>query len=145
MKGDGTFTKSDAEAGEIFCKHFEKVFNNVWPIDESVLDGIEQREMLNELGVTPHPIEVREPMKKMANRKAAGENRIPLEAYKYLPNDNFDYFYGIIIEFWLLTNNPEDFHTAKLYILPRRRISSSQKITGASASSMLPQKLSVSS
>jgi len=73
MKGDGTFTKSDAEAGEIFCKHFEKVFNNVRPIDESVLDGVEQREMLNELGVTPHPIEVREAMKK--NGKSQGCRR----------------------------------------------------------------------
>ena len=34
--------------------------------------------------------------------------------------DNFDYFYGIIIDFWLLTNDPEDFHTAKLCILPKK-------------------------
>ena len=56
----------------------------------------------------------------MANRKAAGENKIPLEAYKYLSDGNFDYFYGIIIDFWMFTNDPDEFHTAKLCILPKK-------------------------
>jgi len=66
MKGDGAFAKSDTGAGEIFCKHFQKVYNNVRPIDKSVLDGVEQRETMDELGVAPHPIEVREAMKRIA-------------------------------------------------------------------------------
>ena len=113
-------SKSDAETGEIFCKHFEKVFNNIRPIDDSVLEGISQRETMEELGGAPHPLEVKNAMKKMANRKAAGENKIPLEAYKYLANANFDHFYGIIIDFWTHTNDPEEFHTAKLCILPKK-------------------------
>ena len=36
LKEDGTLSKSDAETGKVFCKHFEKVFNNVRPINELV-------------------------------------------------------------------------------------------------------------
>ena len=56
----------------------------------------------------------------MANRKAAGDNKIPLEAYKYLTGDNFNSFYSIIVDFWNDTHNPDEFHVAKLCILPKK-------------------------
>ena len=71
LKEDDTLSKSDAETGEIFCKHLKKVFNNIRPIDESVLEDISQRETMEELGVAPHPLDVRNAMKKKANRKVA--------------------------------------------------------------------------
>ena len=109
LKENGSLSKSD-----------EKVFNIIRPIDESVLGGLAQRETMEELGGTPHPREVKDTMHKMANRKAAGENKILLEAYKYLSDENFNYFYGIIIDFWMLSHDPDEFHTAKLCILPKK-------------------------
>ena len=108
------------ETGEVFCKYFEKVFNNIRPIDESVLEDISQRDVLHEHGSIPLPMEVKNAMTRMANRKAAGDNKIPLEAYKYLTGDNFDSFYSIIVDFWNDTHNPDEFHVAKLCILPKK-------------------------
>ena len=75
LKDDGTTTASDLETGKVF---FTKVFNNIRPIDDSILDSIAQRETLKNLGVAPTIMEVRNSMKKMANRKAACGNKVSL-------------------------------------------------------------------
>ena len=42
-------------------------------------------------------MEVKNAMTRMANRKAAGDNKIPLEAYKYLTGDNYDSLYTLLL------------------------------------------------
>ena len=59
-------------------------------------------------------------MKRMANREADSDNKIPLETYKYLTGENFDSFYTIIVAFWNDTHNPDEFHAAKMCILPKK-------------------------
>ena len=56
--------------------------------------------MQESYGFTPTETEVLEALSKMSNRKAAGPNNIPLEAYKYLSDENFEHFYDTIISFW---------------------------------------------
>ena len=74
-----------------------------------ILDSITQRETLENLGVTPTITEVRNETRKMANRKAAGENTVPVEGYKYLSDDNFSHLYGVVVEFWTGYDDPPDF------------------------------------
>ena len=59
-------------------------------------------------------------MTRMANRKAAGDNNPPLKVYKYLTGDNFDCFYTIIVGIWNDTHDPDEFHVAKMCILPKK-------------------------
>ena len=76
--------------------------------------------MLHKHGIIPLPVEVQNAMKRVANRKAFGDNKILLEAYKYLAGDNFDSFYTIVVDFWNDTHNPNEFHVAELCILPKK-------------------------
>ena len=80
---------------------------------------ISQCEVLHEHGSITLPIEVQKAMKRMVNRKAACDNKTPLEAYKYLTGDNFDSFYTIIVNFWNDIHDPDEFHAAKLCNLPK--------------------------
>ena len=50
---DDTTIISDLETGEVFCDYFTQVFDNIRPIDDSILDRIPQRETLENLRVTP--------------------------------------------------------------------------------------------
>ena len=59
-------------------------------------------------------------MKRMANRKAVGETKISIKAYKYLTGDNFDSFHTIVVDFWNDTHDPDKFHVATLRILPQK-------------------------
>ena len=59
-------------------------------------------------------------MIRMANRKAAGDNKIPLETYMYVTGNNFNSFYTIIVDFWNDTHDPDEFHIAKLCVLPKK-------------------------
>ena len=49
------------------------------------------------LGVTPTITEVRNATRKMTNRKASGENKVLLEGYKYLSDDNFSHLYDVVV------------------------------------------------
>jgi len=85
LKEDGMLSKSDAETGEMFCKHFEKVFNNVRPIDESALEDVTQRETMEEHGVTPHPMEVKNAMKQLPIGKQQVNIRSPWRHISIFP------------------------------------------------------------
>ena len=96
------------------------MFNNIRPTDDSILDSITQHEPLENLGVTPTITEVRNATRKRANRKAASKNKVPLEGYKYLSEDNFSHLYVIVVEFWTGNDDPPEFHEAKLYIIQEK-------------------------
>eukprot|EP00978_Attheya_sp_CCMP212_P032042 scaffold123373_cov40-Attheya_sp.AAC.1 len=53
-KEDGELARSDSENADVMAGHFKKVFNNHRPIDLSVLDELEQREIISSLGDPPH-------------------------------------------------------------------------------------------
>ena len=56
----------------------------------------------------------------MANREAASDIKMPLEASKYLTSDNVDSFCDTIVDFWNDTHDPDEFHVAKLCILAKK-------------------------
>ena len=143
LKDDGTTTNSDFETGKVFWDYFTKVFNNTRPTDNSVLDGFPQHETLENLGVTPTITEVRNATRKMANRKGSGKNKLPLEGYKYLWDDNFSHLYDVVVEFWMGNDDQPEFHKAKLCIIKKKEISAYLRATGQYVSLMWPLKLSV--
>ena len=120
LKDDETATTLNLETGKVFCDYFTKVFNNVRLTDDSVLDSIAQRETFENLGATRTIMEVRNATKKMANMKASGENKVPLEGYKYLSDDNSSHLYDVVVEFWTGNNAPQEFHEAKLCIIEKK-------------------------
>ena len=87
--------------------------------------------------------EVRKATRKMANRKASGENKVPLEGYKYLSDDNFSHIYDVVVEFWTGNDDLPESHEAKLCIIEKKEISAYLKTTGQYVSLTWPLKLSV--
>ena len=81
--------------------------------------------------------------RKMANRKALGENKVPLEEYKYLLDDNFSHLYDVVVEFWMGNYDPEEFHKAKLCIIEKNEVFTCLRTTGQYVSLACPLKLSV--
>ena len=71
-------------------------------------------------GVTPTISEVKNATRKMANRKALGENKVPLEGYKYLSDDNFSHLYDVVVEFWTGNDDLPEFKEAKLCIIEKK-------------------------
>ena len=78
LKSDGSLTKFDEETGKVFCNYFEKVFNNIRPIDESVLEVITQCEVVHEHGVISLPIDIKSAMKRCDNKKPKRPSNILL-------------------------------------------------------------------
>ena len=44
-------------------------------------------------------------------------NKVPIEGYKYLSDDNFSHLYGVVVEFWTGNDDPPEFQEAKLCII----------------------------
>ena len=85
LKSDGSLTKSDEETGEVFCKYFEKVLNNIRPIDESALEDISQREVPHDRGIIPLPMKVQNAMKRWPIAKLLVTIKSPLRPISILP------------------------------------------------------------
>jgi hypothetical protein len=68
-KSNGDIATNDSENAEVIEKHFTKVFNNHRPIDISVLDELEQREMIADLGLPPTDEEFAAALRKIAIRE----------------------------------------------------------------------------
>ena len=83
-KPNGDIATNDRENADVMAEHFKKVFNNHRPIDISVLDELEQREIISELGLPPTNEEFAAALRKIANGKSPGESGITPEALKNL-------------------------------------------------------------
>ena len=74
-KEDGTLAKNDAENTSILGHHFTRVFNNKRNVDWSVLDEIEQRDIMHELDAYITWVEFDEALDGVKNNKAPGARR----------------------------------------------------------------------
>jgi hypothetical protein len=117
---DGSFAVSDKDNADIMGSHFKKVFNNHKPIDLSVLEELEQKPILDELGFTPTEGEIRAALRKIANGKSPGESGITPEALKGLDGYNFSILADFLTAYW---NDPmidyEDWHRNLLCALQK--------------------------
>eukprot|EP00957_Ditylum_brightwellii_P043305 3281858-Ditylum_brightwellii.AAC.1 len=83
-KSDGTMAITDNENTEVFCQHFDKIFNNQSPLpcDETALDLIEQSSDFTHLAEMPFLPNNRAALHQMANGKARGPSGITPNALK---------------------------------------------------------------
>ena len=139
LKPDGSLTKSDEETGDVFCNYFEKVFNNTnwWasPRGYQAKRGAPWTWQYTSPNWSPKCHE------RMAIRKAAGDNKILLEAYKYLTGDNFDYFILLLLISGIRTIQLSSM-LLNCAFYPKKVTSTCQRITRVCASRMLPRKSS---
>ena len=75
---------------------------------------------MENLGVNPTIKEVINATRKIANRKATSENKVPLGGYKYLSDDNFNHIYDVVFKFWAGNDDPPEFYKAKLCIIEKK-------------------------
>ena len=78
----GELASNAKENMSIFSMHFHKVLNNNTPVDDSVLDLIEQKPCLTAIDTPITFREVKNAINKLKKGKAAGLNGIPPEALK---------------------------------------------------------------
>ena len=111
--------KNAKENAEIFAnkiKHY--VFNRLVEsaYDPSILDEIDQLPTKTELGADITSDEIKHAIRKMANGKSPGKNRIPPEAYKLWLNGDASFLLQNIIEFFWDDDDfdPHTFHTVVL-------------------------------
>jgi hypothetical protein len=78
----GELASNANENMSIFSMHFHKVLNNNTPVDDSVLDLIEQKPCLTAIDTPITFREVKNAINKLKKGKAAGLNGIPPEALK---------------------------------------------------------------
>eukprot|EP00978_Attheya_sp_CCMP212_P046725 scaffold407965_cov39-Attheya_sp.AAC.2 len=81
-KEDSELVRSNSENADVMAGHFEKVFNNHRPFDLSVLNELEQREIISSLRDPPSDTEFGAALRKITNGKSPGESGITPEALK---------------------------------------------------------------
>eukprot|EP00978_Attheya_sp_CCMP212_P018863 scaffold52116_cov40-Attheya_sp.AAC.1 len=117
---NGETATNDKENADVFEPHFEKVFNNVQPTDETVLEEIEQRTVDETLDFPPTRGEVVRALKKMQNGKAPGENGNPPDAYKALQGEALDTLITFLTKHWVEDEvDYESWHRNMLCCLPK--------------------------
>lgn len=79
---DGTLAKDHKDNMKVMYPHFQRVFNNHRPVDDTVLQLVKERDTLEEIGLPISWPEFNKAVNKLKNGKAPGLNGIPPEAYK---------------------------------------------------------------
>ena len=117
-KPNGDIATNDRENADVMAEHFKKVFNNHRPIDISVLDELEQREIISELGLPPTNEEFAAALRKIANGKSPGESGITPEALKNLDYSHTRTLREFLREYWTNPNvDYEEWHRNSLCAL----------------------------
>eukprot|EP00978_Attheya_sp_CCMP212_P004158 scaffold9027_cov61-Attheya_sp.AAC.6 len=99
-KADGNLATSDSDNADVMGEHFTKVFNNHRPIDTSVLDELNQRPIIEELGNPPTEAEFDKALRNIANGKSPGESGITPEALKGLDDEHIQIMRIVLNSYW---------------------------------------------
>ena len=59
-------------------------------------------------------------MRNATRKMSSGENKVPLEGYKYLSDDYFSHLYDVVVEFCTGNGDPPEFHEANLCIIEKK-------------------------
>ena len=79
---------TDVENASVFGPHFRRVFNNRRPIYWSVLDYLNQREVMDEIDQPISWDEINKSTTNLANDKSPGLNGVPPNSLKALNDAN---------------------------------------------------------
>ena len=122
-KKDGTLATTDEENGEVFCDHFDGVFNAPATAQDGIEEVIKQREIVSALGELPSEDEVDYAIARAATEKSPGIDSIPIEAFKIIRESDvlFGEFMKFLHAYWRDQDvDPEAFHTTLMTVLPKK-------------------------
>ena len=120
-KEDGSKCKNPQENAEVFKTHFQKLYGRTPHFDESVVDLIEQKPILNDLHRTPSEEEILVATNHLKN-KSPGESGLNPQMFKVLVTDNltFRILKDVIVDFWENELPPKQWEIGLLKILPKK-------------------------
>ena len=113
LSADGvTLIKDKTAIRERWREHFSQLLNRPSLVDQTVLDHIPQRPIIEELDNAPSMEEVQKAIKQMSSGKAPGRDGIPAEVYKALSNEALQAFHSILTSIWEEEEIPADLRDA---------------------------------
>ncbi|XP_047490690.1 uncharacterized protein LOC125040189 [Penaeus chinensis] len=107
-----TLIKDKAAIRERWKEHFSQLLNRPSSVDQSVLDQIPQRPVIEEFDNVPSMEEVQKAIRQMSSGKAPGRDGIPAEVYKALSNEALQVFHSVLISIWEEEEMPADLRDA---------------------------------
>jgi hypothetical protein len=120
---NGILAENDKENADVFEPHFQSIFDGDTPnVDISaILKMIPKKTTMSELGNPPTKKEFATAIKNVVNRKAPGKSKIPAEPLKALSEDAKETLLEILIECYKGDLDPEEWHTAILRCLHKKK------------------------
>ncbi|CAI5799350.1 Hypothetical predicted protein [Podarcis lilfordi] len=115
---DGTTLLKDKEAIALRWKeHYQHLLNRNSPIAAEVLSQIPQKQIRDELAVSPNLGELCTAINQMKNNKAIGPDGIPAEVFKVGRIELAQQLHKLIQKTWEREEIPADFRNAKIFSL----------------------------
>ena len=100
--------------------HFHKVLNTQRPVDDKVLDLVEQKPCLTTIDTTITFKEVRRAINKLKKGKAPGFNGLPPEALKAMDNTTKQIIHKHISDFFDGTTDHKGWHRSQCMPVPKK-------------------------
>ena len=118
---NGTLATNDEENADVFEPHSFNVFNrNDAPVDNNVLQMIQQRPMKTHLDQPPTRLEITTHINKAGQDKSGGESGITGRALKALGSVSIQTIHELFTNFWNDTADYDEWHEAILKWLPKK-------------------------
>eukprot|EP00978_Attheya_sp_CCMP212_P017788 scaffold47921_cov55-Attheya_sp.AAC.5 len=118
---NGELASNDEENADVFEPHLFNAFNrNDAPVDNIVLQLIQQRPMKDQLNHPPTPKEISKHINKAAQDKAGGESEITGRALKALGLISVQTIHEPFMAFWNDKADYKEWHEAILKWLPKK-------------------------
>ena len=122
-KPDGSLTSTDKEKLSVTVNHFkEEVFGRQSPFEQSAIDELDNIPIAPKLGELPSFGEFKEKVKQAKRHKAAGPNRIQIEMYQLLNDQNLRLVYDLVCRYWTEPDfDFDDWHKVTLTLIPKKK------------------------
>jgi len=117
---NGECASNAKENMSVFGAHFHKVLNNHRPVDQTVLDLLEQKSCMTSIDNPIRFAEVKRAINKLKKGKAPGLNGIPPEALKAMDNVSQRTVHRHVCDFFEGRVDHEGWHQSQCIPVPKR-------------------------
>jgi hypothetical protein len=118
---NGNIATNGKENMSVVGPHFERVFNNLCPVDLTILDKITQCPVLFELDLPISFDEVNAVINKLKNGNSPGLNGIPPEAYKAMNSCTHRRIHRYVADFFEGNVDYPGWHQSQCVPVPKKR------------------------
>ena len=118
---DGSICKTPEENATVFCDHFKVLYGRSPSCDNTVLDLLSQKPVVEGCDHLPSNEEIRNSTLKLKNN-APGDSGICPQAWKSLLEceETFGFLKSIVVQLWMTEVVPEEWNVGRLNILPKK-------------------------